>query len=95
MRFHVRSRDISPEAAARHIGLTFARFVELLPDLIDRGFPRADPTTGNYDLDAIDEWCNRRFPHLFSQGIAQSSSATHAGAIVRDRLRAAPWVGSK
>jgi hypothetical protein len=95
MRFHVEPRDVSPEAAARRIGLSPARFGELLPDLTDRGFPRADPTTGNYDLDAIDAWRKRRYPHLFNEGLAQSSTAAHAGAVVKDRLRAPPWAGSK
>ena len=95
MRFHIEPRDVPSELAARRIGLSLARFKELLTDLTDRGFPPADPTTGNYDLDAIDEWRKRRFPHLFNQGLAPASTATHAGAVVRDRLRSAPWAGSK
>jgi hypothetical protein len=95
MRFRVEPRDVSLEAAARRIGLSVARFNELLPDLIDRGFPRADATTGNYDLDAIDEWRRRRNPHLFGNGATAPSAATHAGNVIRDRLRSAPWAGSR
>ena len=95
MRFRVEPRDVPPEAAARRIGLALTQFDRMLPDLIDRGFPRADATTGNYDLDAIDEWRRRRHPNLFGQSLATSPAAEHAGNVVRDRLRAAPWVGSK
>jgi hypothetical protein len=95
MRFNIEPRDVPSESAARRIGLSLARFNEVLADLTDRGFPRADPTTGNYDLDAIDEWRKRRFPDLFNQGLANTSATTHGGAVVRDRLRSAPWAGSK
>jgi hypothetical protein len=95
MRFRVEPRDVSPEAAARRIGLSPARFDALLPELECRGFPRADATTGNYDLDAIDEWRRRRNPHLFGDGTPASSVATHAGTVVKARLRSAPWAGSK
>jgi len=95
MRFRVESRDVPPEVAARRIGLTLARFAQVLPDLISRGFPRADSTTGNYDLDAIDEWRRRRNPHLFGIAADSASSATHAGSVVKARLRSAPWAGSR
>jgi hypothetical protein len=32
---------------------------------LDRGFPPADPTTGNYALDAIDVWRKTRHKRLF------------------------------
>jgi hypothetical protein len=57
--------DVPPDAAARHMGCTPAEFREILPELLARGFPAADPTTGNFALDAIDVWRRRRFPHLF------------------------------
>jgi len=38
----------------------------MLPALMDRGFPGADPTTGMFDLEAIDLWRHARHPHLFA-----------------------------
>lgn len=60
MRFSVQPRDVPAHAAARRLGLTLAAFGERLPSLIARGFPEADPTTGNFDLKAVDAWMDRR-----------------------------------
>ncbi len=60
IRCRVDPRDVPPEKAARRLGLTLAKFEERLPGLLDRGFPLADVTTGNYDLDEIDRWRARR-----------------------------------
>jgi hypothetical protein len=65
MRFRIPPGDIPIEQAARRLGLSVERFRHLSPDLIARGFPSADETTGNYSLDAIDEWRRRRYPRLF------------------------------
>jgi hypothetical protein len=65
MRFHVIPGDVPPEFAARRLGLSLAEFQERLPALLQRGFPRADETTGHYCLEAIDQWRLRRFPTLF------------------------------
>jgi hypothetical protein len=84
MRFRVEPRDVPPEVAARRLGKTFAEFDAALPDLVARGFPQADPTTGNFDLAAIDRWCDARYPHLFGGGAAMQ--ARDARDAVRDRL---------
>jgi hypothetical protein len=57
--------DISAAEAARIMALDHAQFQACLPALLDRGFPPADPTTGNYALDAIMEWRRARFRRLF------------------------------
>ena len=57
--------DVPPIVAARRLGLSLEAFNSQLELLISRGFPAADPTTGNYDLDAIDVWRRRRNPQLF------------------------------
>jgi hypothetical protein len=57
--------DVPPITAARRMGLSLDAFREALPDLVLRGFPQADETTGNFDLDAIDTWRRTRNPHLF------------------------------
>jgi hypothetical protein len=84
MRFRIEPRDVPPEVAARRLGKTFAEFNAALPDLIARGFPQADLTTGNFDLAAIDRWCDARHPHLFSSGVAMH--ARDAREVVPDRL---------
>ncbi|MGY3482329.1 hypothetical protein ACVW1C_000212 [Bradyrhizobium sp. USDA 4011] len=61
IRFRVDPGDVPPEKAARRLHLTLDRFNELLPNLLKRGFPPADPDTGMFDLDQIDEWRKLRF----------------------------------
>jgi hypothetical protein len=48
--------DVPPITAARRMGLSLEAFRDALPELVARGFPQADETTGNFDLDAIDVW---------------------------------------
>jgi hypothetical protein len=84
MRFRVDPRDVPPEAAARRLGKTLAEFNAALPGLTARGFPQADPTTGNFDLAAIDRWCDARHPHLF--GGNSVIHARDARDVVPDRL---------
>ena len=60
IRFPVDPRDVPPEKAARRLHLTLAEFNEVKAELFTRGFPRPDPTTGNYDLKAIDAWQDAR-----------------------------------
>lgn len=57
--------DVPRDVAARRIALSPAEFDKALPALLARGFPPPDPTTGNFDLDAIDRWRRSRHPHLF------------------------------
>jgi hypothetical protein len=86
MRFRVEPRDVPPEQAARRLGKTLAEFNAVLPNLIARGFPVADPDTGNYDMHAIDRWCDARHAHLFGQGAAMQ--ARDAGMVAKDRIAA-------
>jgi len=60
IRFRVDPGDVPPEKAARQLHLTLEQFNELLPKLQARGFPRADPDTGMFDLDEIDRWRAKR-----------------------------------
>ena len=83
VRFQIKPRDVPAKMAALRMGRTEAQFHEDLPRLLARGFPKPDETTGNYDLDAIDEWCKRRHPELFL--IAQEQ-ARDARAVVNERL---------
>lgn len=84
-RFRVEPRDVPPAAVARVLGLSEARFAVVIPDLLARGFPAADPTTGNYDLRAVETWQDRRSG---LKGLAGAIGARDATAVVGDRLRA-------
>ena len=78
--------DCPPSAAARRIWLSEQEFTAKLPELIARGFPRADPTTGNYDIDAIDAWRKGRYPHLFRDQLTPPTTARNANDVVFKRL---------
>ena len=65
IRHNVDPGDVPPAKAARRLGLTEGEFALKLPELTARGFPAADPTTGMYDLDAIDLWRKSRNPRLY------------------------------
>jgi hypothetical protein len=67
IRYRVDPGDIPADKAARRLHLTPERFAELLPELQRRGFPAADPTTGMFDLDAIDLW--RKGRHATMRGL--------------------------
>ncbi|MBS9476176.1 hypothetical protein [Ancylobacter radicis] len=60
VRYSVDPRDVPAEKAARRLHLTMADFERKLTELHARGFPRPDPTTGMYDLKAIDAWMDSR-----------------------------------
>lgn len=82
MRFRVDPRDVPAASAARRLGVALPAFEESLPDLIARGFPSPDPTTGNFDLKAIDAWMDRRS----GLGPLASPVARDAAAVVGDRI---------
>ena len=60
IRFAVQPRDIPAEKAARRLHLTLPEFDLVREELFARGFPPPDPTTGMFDLVAIDSWMNGR-----------------------------------
>ncbi|WP_024341222.1 hypothetical protein [Bradyrhizobium japonicum] len=86
IRFHVQPGDVPPAEAARRLGLMVDAFVAALPNLIARGFPKPDPDTGNFDIDAIDAWRRRRHPHLFAAG--GEFGPVDASTVARDRIEA-------
>src|SRR6266446_4150642 len=82
--------------AARRMGLSLDAFREALPELVSRGFPQADETTGNFDLDAIDAWRRARHPHHFSDRLdlcesppRPSVATTDASEAIRQKIVAA------
>jgi hypothetical protein len=86
LRFRVNPRDVPAEKAARRLGMAHAEFTAALPNLIERGFPKADPDTGNFDLHAIDRWCDTRHTHLFGDDAAMQ--ARDADTVAKDRIAA-------
>ena len=60
IRFRVNPRDVPASKAARRLHLTPTEFDEMKNELYRRGFPRPDPTTGNFDLVEIDRWMDGR-----------------------------------
>lgn len=86
MRFRVEPRDVPAAVAARRLGITEAKFNELFHRLRASGFPAPDDITGNYDLDAIDEWRKRRNPHLFNLSPAPPA-ARNANDVIHERLK--------
>lgn len=83
------SGDCPPIAAARVLWLDLKAFQEKLPELIARGFPQPDQTTGNFDMDAITAWRQSRYPHLFAQNLTPAPTARNADDVVRSRLAGA------
>jgi hypothetical protein len=86
-RFRVQPGDVPPSAAAQRMGMTVEAFTAALPNLVSRGFPKADPDTGNFDLDAIDAWRRLRHPHLYT-GVSVEMGARDASSVVQDRIAA-------
>ncbi|WP_407180405.1 hypothetical protein [Bradyrhizobium sp. STM 3562] len=81
IRYRVDPRDVPPVKAARRLHLTLARFNQLLPSLIKRGFPEPDPDTGMFDLDAIDQW--RKSRHRSTQNLALANQNAQPSRPVR------------
>lgn len=81
LRFHVEPRDVPACHAGRRLGLSEAEFSAALTQLLQRGFPPADPTTGRYDLDAIDAWRRGRHAQLFAD-----PTKARDGSVVMERL---------
>ena len=83
IRYRVDPRDVPAAKAARRLHLTLAEFERLLPELTARGFPTADPTTGMYDLDAIDAWRRARHPQA---DLTNTPAPRDARDVVMERL---------
>ena len=80
------SGDCPPIAAARVLWLTLEEFQAKLPELRGRGFPAPDPTTGNYDMDAINAWRRLRNPQVFGDRLTPLTTARDARDVVAERV---------
>jgi hypothetical protein len=86
VRFHLPpGGDVPTVTAARRLALTETEFLAALPDLLSRGFPAADPTTGRYDLDAIDEWRRRRHKAV------DATVPKDASRVAMNRISSGAW----
>ena len=79
--------DVAPAIVAQRLGLPLPDLERLRPELEARNFPKPDPTTGRYCIEAVDRWRLRRHPALFPE-LTAAHAAAHAGVVVDDRLRA-------
>jgi hypothetical protein len=77
--------DVSHSLAAKLMDLSPADLERLLPDLLARGFPQPDPTTGRFCVEAIDRWRRLRHPTQFPE-LTGSPSAVNADAVFAARL---------
>ena len=84
-RFKIVPRDVPAHAVARLLGVSETRFVECLSDLLSRGFPGPDATTGNYDLKAVEAWQDRRSG---MSGTMAAHMAKDANTVIAERLAA-------
>jgi hypothetical protein len=90
VRCRIDPRGVPAAKAARRLGLTPAAFEAARGELERRDFPGPDPTTGNYDLAAIDAWMDRQHPVLLGRTIHQLDApppARNAQEVFRDRAR--------
>jgi hypothetical protein len=84
IRYRVEPRDIPAIKAARRMHLSLEAFRAKLPELLSRGFPSADPTTGMYFLPAIDKWMEARTS-------LTAATAERDDSVINERLGSVPW----
>jgi hypothetical protein len=85
IRHPVTPRDVPPEKAARRLHLTMAQFELVRDELQERGFPKPDPTTGMYDLVAVDRWMDARSE--LRSGLTTTPATRNAQEVFNDRAR--------
>jgi hypothetical protein len=85
IRFRVDPRDVPGEKAARRLHLTVADFELKLPQLLERGFPPPDVTTGMFDLSAIDEWMTSRHNPMPTPELIAEARPRNAAEVFTER----------
>jgi hypothetical protein len=80
IRFKVEPRDIPATKAARRLHLSLDEFRAKLPELVSRGFPPADPTTGMFYLPAIDQWMASR------SGLTSATTVQNDEGLISERI---------
>jgi hypothetical protein len=82
VRFPVQPRLVPADKAARRLHVTPAEFDAKLPELLRLGFPAPCPVLGNFDLVAIDAWCDR----VAGLVGAAPAPAAEREAVMRERI---------
>ena len=85
IRYPVAPRDVPPKKAARRLHLTMPQFELVRDELQERGFPKPDPTTGMYDLVAVDRWMDARSG--LRDGLTATPATRNAQEVFSDRAR--------
>ena len=91
VRFRIDPRDIPTEKVARRLHLTLSEFEVCKARLFARGFPRPDPDTGHYPIEAVDRWrlLRKEVRHLFPELTQQDAPGeAEARLSMGDRFRA-------
>jgi hypothetical protein len=78
--------DVTDTVVAELLGLSLPDFKARRPELEQRGFPKPDPTTGLYCVEAVDRWRLHRHPHLFPE-LTAAPAAAHAETVFAERIR--------
>jgi len=86
IRFRVDPRDVPADKAARKLHLTLTEFEQKLPELLARGFPPPDATTGMFDLVAVDEWMWSRHNSLATHAAKAELGPRNAQDVFSKRL---------
>ena len=73
-------RLVTPEKAARRLGLTLAAFEAVRDELEKHGFPKPLPVVGHYLLEAVDRWIDE------TSGLVSDGSPEAARAAMRRAL---------
>ncbi|MEM8636136.1 MAG: hypothetical protein AAGF33_14275 [Pseudomonadota bacterium] len=77
--------DVSAKHVAQRMGVSVDEFGEMLPDLLKRGFPDPDPTTGNWGIEAVDKWRQLRdadlLPAIHSEDLTPQAMPRDATAV--------------
>ena len=79
IRFRVEPGDVPADKVARRLHITLPAFDQIKARLFMRGFPRPDPDTGMYDLEAVDRWRHGRHPAQFPE-LTAVTEAVHVVA---------------
>lgn len=91
-----KQRDYPARIVAAVLGISLDEFSDRLPRFLARGFPPADPDTGNYDVESVHRWMALRHRHLWPDLFASASPSHRSGAdmiaepnpVVADRIQA-------
>lgn len=85
LRFPIDPRMLPPAKVARRLGLTPAEFATKRGELETAGFPCPDAVLGNYSLEAVDKWIDRR------SGLTPANDAVSDPSVAAERIRTRAW----